>query len=306
MSRSLALMFVALLAIAAGCENKPVAPPPWGVPARAIRFASYNTFKSNRGRDKVLADIRSKSPDIVFLQEVPTELPDETARQLGMHHAFRKHVNYPSEGIAIYSRWPLRNVAPVVDKNGRTCALFADVEVDGRSFTVVSVHLEATTKRTVGNVLWSDRVRGEEIALIRKTWSARGSHPIVIAGDFNQIPAGFNYSAMTSDLKDALGWIGKPSPTLGDGNVRLRVDYFLCSKEWKPLDGGVVVSDASDHDMIWIEAKGAGGGAAGGAGGAGEAATTQAASSRLSLASRQSTRAAAGSIPAAAAAGRRG
>jgi endonuclease/exonuclease/phosphatase family metal-dependent hydrolase len=285
MSRPLALTLIALLAVAAGCDTKPAAPAPWGVPARAIRFASYNTFKSNRGRDKVLADIRSKSPDIVFLQEVPTELPDETARQLGMNHAFRKHVNYPSEGVAIYSRWPLRNVAPVVDKNGRTCALFADVEVDGRSFTLVSVHLEATTKRTVGNLLWSDRVRGEEIALIRKTWSDRGSHPIVIGGDFNQIPVGGNYSAMTSDLKDALNWIGKPSPTLGEGNVRLRVDYFLCSKEWQPLDGGVVVSDASDHDMIWLEVKGAGGGAGGGA------ATTQAASSRWSSASRRSMRA---------------
>ena len=247
----------------------------------------------------MLADIRSKSPDIVFLQEVPTNLHDETGRQLGMDHAFRKHVNYPSEGIAIYSRWPLRNVAQVVDKPGRTCAVFADVEVDGRTFTLATVHLQATSKATLGNVLWSDQMRGEEIALIRKTWAARGSHPIVIGGDFNQIPMGGNYSAMTSGLKDALGWIGRPSPTLGEGNVRLRVDYFLCSNEWQPLDGGVVVSDASDHDMIWLEAKGA---AAGGGAGAGGAAATQAASSGSSSASRRSRRGVAGSIPAAAAA----
>jgi endonuclease/exonuclease/phosphatase family metal-dependent hydrolase len=291
------LALVAMIFLIAGCDNRPAASAAWGVPARAIRFASYNTFKSNRGRDKVLADIRSKSPDIVFLQEVPTiDLPEETARQLGMHHAFRKHTNYPSEGVAIYSRWPLSNVAPVIDKNGRACALFADVEVDGRTFTVASVHLEATTKRTVGNLLWSDRVRGEEIALIRKTWADRGSHPIIIAGDFNQIPVGGNYSAMTSNLKDALNWIGKPSPTLGEGNVRLRVDYFLCSKEWKPLDGGVVVSDASDHDMIWLEAKAMAAGAA----------ATQPATSHASSAPRQSTRAVAGSLPAAPAAGRSG
>jgi endonuclease/exonuclease/phosphatase family metal-dependent hydrolase len=148
---------------------------------------------------------------------------------------------------------------------------------------------------SVGNLLWSDRMRGEEIALIRKTWADRGSHPIIIAGDFNQIPVGGNYSAMTSDLKDALNWIGKPSPTLGEGNVRLRVDYFLCSKDWKPLDGGVVVSDASDHDMIWLEAKGTDG-----------ATATQPATSHASSAPRRSTRAAAGSIPAAPAAARSG
>src|SRR6185503_13334027 len=138
-------------------------PSAWGAPARTIRFASYNTFKSNRGRGKILADIRSKSPDIVFLQEVPVELADETAGQLGMHHAFRKHVNFPREGIAIYSRWPLWNVAQVVDQPGRTCAVFADVEVDGRTFTLATVHLQATSKASVGNLLWSDRMRGEEI-----------------------------------------------------------------------------------------------------------------------------------------------
>ena len=174
-----------------------------------------------------------------------------------MHHAFHKHVNYPSEGIAIYSRWPLQNVASVVDKGGRTCGLFADTQVDGRGFTLATVHLQATSKASVGNALWSERVRGAELELIRKTWAERGSRPIIIGGDFNQISIGPNYSKMTVGLKDALAWIGKSSPTLGEGDVRLRVDYFLCSREWRPTDGGVVASDASDHDLIWMNATAA-------------------------------------------------
>jgi hypothetical protein len=79
---------ILLLTVAVGCDTKPATPATWGPPARTIRFASYNTFKSSRGRDAILADIRSKSPDIVFLQEVPVELPEETARALGMYHAF--------------------------------------------------------------------------------------------------------------------------------------------------------------------------------------------------------------------------
>jgi len=267
-----------LLVVVSGCDTKPAPPSAWGPPTRTIRFASYNTFKSNRGRDAILADIRSKSPDIVLLQEVPTELPEETARQLGMHHAFRKHVNYPSEGIAIYSRWPLENVAAVVDDAGRTCGLFADLQVDGRAFTVASVHLQATSKASVGNVLWSERVRGEELSLIRQAWKDRGSHPIVIAGDFNQVPIGSNYSKMTVGLKDALMWIGKPSPTLGEGKARVRVDYFLCSQEWRPIDGGVVESAASDHDMIWLDISG-GHPIAATSAGADASATTQAAAS---------------------------
>jgi endonuclease/exonuclease/phosphatase family metal-dependent hydrolase len=251
---AIAVTLACLLAV--GCDDKgPVSPRTWGPPTKSIRFASYNTLKSGRGRDKVLADIRSKSPDIVCLQEVPTHLAHQIARDLGMHHAFRKHVNLPGEGIAIYSRWPLESVAAVIDTAGRTCGLFADTHVDGRAFTVATVHLQATSTASVGNVLWSERVRGEEFAVIRKTWSDRGSRPIIIGGDFNQIPIGPNYSKMTTSLKDALAWIGKSSPTLGEGDVRVRVDYFLCSKEWRPVDGGVVESDASDHDLIWLDAR---------------------------------------------------
>ncbi len=249
-----AVAIAIVLLLAAGCgDNTPPAPQSWGPPTRSIRFASYNTLKSSRGREKVLADIRSKSPDIVMLQEVPTDLADQTARDLGMHHAFHKHVNYPSEGIALYSRWPLQNVAPVVDNAGRTCGLFADTQVDGRGFTLATVHLQATSKAGIGNALWSERVRGEELELIRKTWRDRGSRPVIIGGDFNQISIGPNYSKMTIGLKDALAWIGKSSPTLGEGRARLRVDYFLCSKEWRPTDGGVVESGASDHDLIWMD-----------------------------------------------------
>ena len=278
-----AITLLLVLFMVTGCDTKPAAPKVWGAPTRAVRFASYNTLKSSRGRELVLADIRSKSPDVIFLQEVPTDLAAETARALRMHHAFHKHVNYPVEGVAIYSRWPLENVKEVVDNAGRTCALFADVQVDGRAFTVASVHLQATSKARVGNVLWSEGVRGEELSLIRKTWADRGSRPIVIGGDFNQIPIGLNYSKMTGGgLKDALAWIGKSSPTLGEGNVRLRVDYFLCSKEWLATDGGVVESNASDHDLIWMEAKSADDGHVDGAGAAAE--TTRPATSPASTA----------------------
>ena len=141
-------------------------------------------------------------------------------------------------------------------------------------------------------MIWSERVRGEELALIRKTWADRGSRPVIIGGDFNQVWIGPNYSKMTRDLKDALAWIGKSSPTLGEGTARLRVDYFLCSKEWRPIDGGVVESNASDHDLIWMDA---------GAAAAGEAGkTTQPATSPVSTAPRRPTRGAVGSIPAAA------
>src|SRR5205823_6038903 len=142
---------------------------------------------------------------------------DDMARQLGMNTAFRKHGNYPVEGIAICSRFPLENVSAVTDRHRRTCAVFADTIVSGRRFTVAVVHLQPTTSLSPDRVMWSDRTRGAEVQLIQQAWVRRGSRPVVIGGDFNQVPVGANYQALTGWLADSLARLGRTQPTLGDG-----------------------------------------------------------------------------------------
>ena len=252
---------VLLITVTAGCRDRraaapPAAPPVWGVPAEPLRFVSYNTFKSGRGRDRIIADVRGLNPDFVFMQEVLVDQADAIAKDLGMNVAFREHGNYPGEGIAVYSRFPLENVEAVQDRHNRTCAVLADTQVGNRQFTVAAVHLQATTSAMPDRLIVSDHMRGEELGLIHKARVRRGSRPIVIGGDFNQPPMGPNYLAMTASLTDALSWVGHPSPTLGDGAIKLRVDYLLCSNDWQPKDGGTLTeSTASDHRPIWAVMK---------------------------------------------------
>jgi endonuclease/exonuclease/phosphatase (EEP) superfamily protein YafD len=60
---------------------------------------------------------------------------------------------------------------------------------------------------------------------------------------------------MTADWTDALKNLNRADNTFVDGVLRTRIDYLLTSPEWNVTDGGVVISDASDHRPIWIEAK---------------------------------------------------
>ena len=219
----------------------------------SIRLVSFNIYKCQRGENAVVAQIRDKNPAVACLQEVRIEDHDRLAARLGMYHVFQNHRNYPSEGVAIYSRTPLANVKPVIDPDGRTCALFADTTIAGRRVTIASVHLVAT--QHLKDVARSDRMRGTEIALIKQAWKDRGGGPIVIAGDFNQIPMGGNYKAMRDGFIDALAKLNQTDNTLGDGLLRARVDYFLIDRQsWKPIDGGTGPAGASDHLLIWFDA----------------------------------------------------
>jgi hypothetical protein len=59
---------------------------------------------------------------------------------------------------------------------------------------------------------------------------------------------------MTRHWNDGLKALGKDQNTFHEKLLATRIDYFLLSKDWKPIDGGVVDSDASDHRPIWIKA----------------------------------------------------
>lgn len=219
----------------------------------SIRLVSFNIYKCQRGEDAVVAQIREKNPAVACLQEVRVEDHDKLAERWGMYHVFQNHRNYPKEGVAIYSRTPLSNVKPVIDPDGRTCALFADTTIAGRRVTVVSVHLVATQR--IRDLARSDRMRGTEIGLIKQAWKERGGGPIIIAGDFNQIPMGGNYKTMRDGFIDALAKLNQTDDTLGDGLLRARVDYFLLDPQsWKPLAGGTGSAGASDHLLIWMDA----------------------------------------------------
>lgn len=267
----------------------------WGVPRRPLRFVSHNILHNQRGIANVVAQISAIQPDFILLQEIESRDLIELAARLGMAlHHHPRHYERSSNlagrratwGNFILSKHPLYDAGSIPNPHGGSFGVWATAVVDDRKFLIANVHLSATLNAN------------HEFNALVKAWRDRGSPPIVIGGDFNGVSIDSNDSRMTRDFRDALAWIGKSSPTRGDGAARLRGDYFLCSNEWRPLDGGVVESGASDHDLIWIDAAGAS------SAGAATGETTRPATSPALPAARRSTRAGARLIAAAAPAGR--
>src|SRR6185436_11760785 len=80
----------------------PPAPPQitWGVPARQLRFASYNILHEQRGIDRVAAEIVKLKPDFVFLQEVESADIAALAKALGMEANFYPRLYETSVNLA--------------------------------------------------------------------------------------------------------------------------------------------------------------------------------------------------------------
>jgi endonuclease/exonuclease/phosphatase family metal-dependent hydrolase len=244
---------------ARGAGSAPPASAVWGVPDRPVRVVSYNILHNQRGMGRVIEEIRKLDADFVLLQEVEREHVSEMTRELGsmpaVYHASENLAGgRASWGNAILSRHRLYEGRTIPNPGGGSFGVWATASIDGRKFRVACVHLSATYKFNLAHLEESAVNRYKELSNLAKAWEDEGRPPIVIGGDFNQLAVNKNYELMTRNWVDGLKALGKDQNTFESGLLRTRIDYFLLSKEWKPIEGGVVESDASDHKPIWIKA----------------------------------------------------
>ena len=244
----------------------PPAPPAavWGAPQRTVRFVSYNILHNQRGVTQVIAELKKLSADVLCLQEVESADVVPMAEALGMQQhyhprAYQRSANLAgpkaSWGNAILSKFPLYEADAIPNPGGGAFGVWAVIVVDGQKFLVANVHLSATWNANPVHIKQSGEFRYNEITNLITAWQNRGSPPIVVTGDFNQIPLGNNYYEMTRHWTDALDALGETGATFDGGLLQTRIDYFLLSKDWKPQAGGVIRTKASDHRPIWLEAR---------------------------------------------------
>jgi endonuclease/exonuclease/phosphatase family metal-dependent hydrolase len=205
-----------------------------------LRIMSFNIKNGEiAGHDlgKLVDPIRPSNPDVLALQEVDEGtqrsggLAETTgiAAQLGMAHSyFGKNFSFDggSYGLAIVSKYPLSNTRTIRldDRTTRAngyeprIAVAADVSIDAKKITVVSIHASL-----------HEEERAENARRIVSALGSSASHAIIM-GDLNETPSKDMGDAFTdAGFKDAynerhplsLGFTMPASP-----NPLKRIDFM--------------------------------------------------------------------------------
>jgi endonuclease/exonuclease/phosphatase (EEP) superfamily protein YafD len=96
-------------------------------------------------------------------------------------------------------------------------------------------------------------MRRREVDLITQA-ASRSPNPVILAGDFNQLPRGRTYAAITKHFTDALAHLHKTHSTVRAGIFRARIDYiFLSRRHWRPIAANVGSPKPSDHRPLWLD-----------------------------------------------------
>ncbi len=228
---------------------------------QSFSVLSYNVRYFNvyfwHGRSYTLKDIyqavEQQNPDFVCFQEFLDNSKIHSLNKFKKLYAYHRisvrNKNY-SYGLAVFSRYPIVN-SGVLSLKGQSFALFADIRYSGQTFRLINVHFRSVHfGYTEYNAFDSLKFNNDRIKSILKklTLGYRGRQvqvkklcklldttklPVILSGDFNDLPVSYTYSSISRRLKDAFTVMGKGfGGTYAHYLPFLRIDYIFYSPDY--------------------------------------------------------------------------
>lgn len=262
------------------------------IPQSSITVFTYNVDALGRKRgdaartNPIFDYIKSYNADIVCLQEfyVKSSINKQDLISLAeIKEVFSEfpyvtfQANYKQgnseSGLLILSKFPIKNVRQVELWSTFNGAMICDLDVNGKSLSLVNVHLEsnritATDKELYKNFIKHNRrvdnrqvgdnikermklgyqIREKQVKIIHNDLSQRESNYFVICGDFNDTPISYTYRQMSQGLVDSFKESGRGiGITFRERLFPFRIDYILHSPNMQSYNTEVGNQAYSDH-----------------------------------------------------------
>lgn len=259
----------------------------------SIRIMSYNIHGgvAPNAKNRIMARLdlsrflEKQSPDVLCLQEFVLAWGDNYNNEMMNDIPFLKTYPYwvrvQGNDLAIFSRFPILNSGILLNRNEQNGCTYADISVQGQTTRFYSLQLQsnivsgiadnlAKTKDITDDESWFDigrmltrfrrhgiiRARDAEVV---KNHIRECPYPVILCGDFNDIPVSYTYKTLSDGFTDTFQETGRGLGTTYAGHIpALRIDYILTDSRFKPLNCSVFRVPHSDHypvvsDIRWTQ-----------------------------------------------------
>jgi endonuclease/exonuclease/phosphatase family metal-dependent hydrolase len=218
--------------------------------------------------------LHGKDPDILCLQEFPTREEDAAPYvQFIQAHSELKYYYQEDGGLAVFSRFPPQKSQSRYFENRANGYQVVDLRVNGQDYRLFNVHLQSNAVTGLAN-----RVAEKGNLQERETWrdlkgmlgryrrSAKrrvqqaeelvkevdnSPFPVILCGDFNDVPQSYVYRQLSGKMIDAFKERGAGLGMTYTGKIPgLRIDYILVSPSVKVLEYETGRAAFSDHRPV--------------------------------------------------------
>lgn len=244
-----------------------------------LKIATYNVALFGRETsgfkaEDILAQMKRQKVDILCMQEYLDVSGDK--KNSTSYQDFFPYMATGRNDMVIYSRYPIKESKTIEFEQTNNSAMWADVDVNGRDLRVFNVHLQTTginsTLRHAGKMLvqgvdvnnnvfvkllYGNYTRGmlvrarqaEQLAQERDA----SPHPVIMCGDFNDVPYSYVYNTMLGDLTDGFMECGSGYMFTYRGNKKVRIDYIFHDKSLEGVNYYTQDLSYSDHYPVFMK-----------------------------------------------------
>lgn len=245
-----------------------------------LKIATYNVAKFNRETSgflaqDILAEMRRQKVDVLCLQEFSETSGD--VKNTASYKEYFPYVAMASRDVVIFSRYAIRNIKPFLFEDSNQAAIYADINANGKIIRIFCVHLETTginrtiyqagkldaqgydvSKNRVLNTIYGNYTMGMMLRASQANIIAgeirRSDYPVIVCGDFNDVPYSYVYNTMLGDLVDGFkecgtgGWMGTYR-----GKKNMRIDYIFHSDVMTGIEYYKTDMTYSDHYPVFMK-----------------------------------------------------
>lgn len=249
-----------------------------------LTVASFNVHRFNNDLSGVVASdvfncLNKEHADIVCLQEFDNSMCGDKS---GVYETIREMYPHKKQynDLIIFSTYPIVKSGNTEFEMTNNGAMWADIKIDEKhTFRVFNVHMETTgINRTLSEASSQQELAEEqpaynkELSIAEKIYEnysfrcevrsgqaitianqkMQAEWPVILCGDFNDVPYSFTYHTLLGNLKDGFkegghGW----GSTYRGAKGLFRIDYIFHADMMESTDYYTIDQDFSDHKPVF-------------------------------------------------------
>ena len=245
-----------------------------------LKIASYNVALFGRETSgfmaqDILSEMKKQKVDILCFQEYSDQSGDKKNSD-----SYKEYFPYMVTGqndMVVYSRYPIVRSKNIPFEMTNNSAMWVEVKVTDQVIRVYNAHLETTginSSLRRAAKLQNQGFNVENNALLKTIYGnytigmmARAGQanvlamdmresevPIIVCGDFNDVPYSYVYNTMLGDKVDGFKECGSGFMyTFRGGDKKVRIDYIFHDKQFKGLTYYKKDISYSDHYPVFMK-----------------------------------------------------
>ena len=246
-----------------------------------LKIASYNVAMFGRETSgfmaqDILSEMKKQKVDIACFQEYNDHAGDK--RNSDSYKEYFPYMVMGESDMVVYSRYPIVRSKNISFDMTNNSAMWVEVKVNDQVIRVYNAHMETTgINRTMHKAAKAQINTGVEVesnTLLRALYGnyaigmmARAGQanvlamdmreseaPIIVCGDFNDVPYSYVYNTMLGDKVDGFKECGSGFMyTYRGGNKKVRIDYIFHDKGMTGLSYYKRELSYSDHNPVFMK-----------------------------------------------------